>query len=103
MARARNDHDGCQWFSGARCYCYECKGTSLFNVFRHFALIFHAMENDRTVEKILDIVREIDPNEDEMEDAIDQAIEQNKDSILEKYNEVSDGSGLKLNPYVGHM
>ena len=34
MARARNDHDGCQWFSGARCYCRECEGKSLFTTFR---------------------------------------------------------------------
>ena len=110
MARARDDHDGCQWFSGARCYCDACKGTSLFRVFRKFALLFHMMENDDTFEKILDTVREIDPDEEmeDMEDAIDQAMEQNKDAILEKYNDTVDrldgengGSGLKLNPWIG--
>ena len=95
--------------NGSKCYCSECKGKSLFTTFRAFALIFHAMENDDVIEKILDTVRQIDPDEDDLGDAIDQAMEENRDAILEKFNDATvrleecSGSGLKLNPWIGQM
>ena len=96
MARKRDVEDGCAWFTGLRCYCDECNGTSLLSRFRNVALIFHAMENDDVIENILDIVREIDPDEDDFEDAVDQAIEQNKVSIIEKCNEATSRLNVNL-------
>ena len=96
MARKLDVPEGCAWFTGLKCYCDECNGTSLLSRFRNFALIFHAMENDDVIENILDIVREIDPDEEDFEDAVDQAIEQNKVSIIEKCNEATSRLNVHL-------
>ena len=42
------------------------------------------------------MVREIDPDEDDFEDAVDQAIEQNKVSIIEKCNEATSRLNVNL-------
>ena len=103
MARARDVQDGCAWFTGLKCYCDECSGKSLLSTFRNYALIFHAMENDDLIEKIIDVVRTRDPDEEDLKAAIVGALEENKDSILEKYSRFKCGSGLKLNPWIGQM
>ena len=46
----------------------------MFGVFRKFALILHAMEKDEVIEKIFDIVRQKDPDEDDLTDVIDDAM-----------------------------
>ena len=105
MARFRDGQDKCAWFTGLRCYCDKCKtGKSLLRTFQNFALMFHAMENDELIEKIIDSIREIDPeDEKDLMDAVDEAMEENKDSILEKFSKFKSGEGLKLNPWMGKV
>ena len=86
ISRVQVVQDGCKWFTGSSCYCSECKGRSLFNVFRSFALIFHAMESDDVIEKIITAVRQIGPDDVDLEDAIRQEMDENKEEIQEKYD-----------------
>ena len=76
----------CKWFTGDECACNECKGTSLLKKVRHFAEIFHAMENDDVVQKIDEVVDERSEDMDR-DEAIKQAIEEYKEDIQEKYQE----------------
>ena len=88
--------DECRWFSGSRCHCHECDGASLLRQFRKYALLFHAMENDDTIQRIMDAVREESPDEDDLDDTIKRVMDENSDSIFKKYY-TARGKLLKMN------
>ena len=87
----RHVQDGCQWFSGSECNCNECNGASLCNRFRIKALLFHGMEKDDVIGKIILQIKMMDGlEEDALEDEIKREIEKYRDIILETFNREKD-------------
>ena len=76
MFSLRVIQDGCLWFTGEKCLCNECKGTSLLRKVADFIKMFYRMDHDEIIQKIVkdgDIKNSVQRHQAQILERLEQA------------------------------